>query len=282
MTAELYKEKDKTGRTHLQSRFMRESLVDKDVVSSAVVEQEISILPDMNLVSLGGKSIIDRGKKAVYPFIDELVENNKKHQIILGITGGVRVRHTLAIGMDFGLPIGGLATIIGAVEEQNATLIYSLLAKHGGVRVPKDHFVDFPNYLAHKMIPIVTGLPPYHYWEKNPQKGVLPDHGSDFGLYMVAEVLGARSMIFVKDQEGLYTEDPAKNKDAKFIPKISAQELLKRDPDPKNLILDYPVIQMIAKARHAKKVYVINGLKPGNLTKALAGEHVGTIIYKEE
>jgi molybdenum storage protein len=31
-------------------------------------------------------------------------------------------------------------------------------------------------------------------------------------------------------------------------------------------------------ARHATTIQVVNGLKPGNIAKALAGEHVGTII----
>ena len=31
-------------------------------------------------------------------------------------------------------------------------------------------------------------------------------------------------------------------------------------------------------ARHVREVQVVNGLVPGNLTRALAGEHVGTII----
>jgi len=31
-------------------------------------------------------------------------------------------------------------------------------------------------------------------------------------------------------------------------------------------------------ARFARTIQVINGLKPGNLARALAGEHVGTII----
>jgi len=31
-------------------------------------------------------------------------------------------------------------------------------------------------------------------------------------------------------------------------------------------------------AQHRRSIQIINGLKPGNLTAALNGEHVGTII----
>jgi len=45
-----------------------------------------------------------------------------------------------------------------------------------------------------------------------------------------------------------------------------------------DLVVERPVIEFLQRARHIRSIQVINGLKPGNLTKALAGEHVGTII----
>jgi len=42
----------------------------------------------------------------------------------------------------------------------------------------------------------------------------------------VAEVFGARKMIFLKDVDGLYTADPATNPDAEFIPDIRAADLI--------------------------------------------------------
>jgi molybdenum storage protein len=278
--SQFVKDNEERGRTHLDSRFMRESLVDKDVLHSAVVEHEIAILPYLNIINIGGKSIIDRGKSAVYPVLEEITALKGKHKFVIGVTGGVRVRHTMAIGLDFGLPTGGLAMCVGAIEEQNATMIYSLMAKEGAVRVPKDHYTDLPHYLDNGMIPILTSNPPHHYWEKPPKKGVLPESGADFGAYMTAEGLGGASMIFVKDQDGLYDKDPAKHADAKHIPYISAQEVLARDFD--DLIVDRLVIEMLAKARHVKQIHIVNGLKPGNITKALNGENAGTIIYKAE
>lgn len=278
--SDFVKDKEVRGRTHLDSRFMRESLVDKQVLSDAVVVNEVAILPYLNVICLGGKSIIDRGGSAVFPIIDELVAINKYHKFVVGVTGGVRVRHMMAIGLDVGLPTGGLAMLVGAIEEQNATMIYSLMAKYGAVRVPKDHYTDLPHYLDNGMIPILTSNPPHHYWEKPTKNGVLPESGADFGSYMTAEGLGSRSMIFVKDRDGLYDKDPAKHSDAKHIPRISAQEILAGDfPD---LIIDRLAIEMLAKARHVKEIHIVNGLKKGNITKALSGENAGTIIYKEE
>jgi len=274
------KKETEGGRLHLESKFMRESLVSKDLIKSAVVVDEVNIIPYLNVISVGGSSILDRGRSAVYPLVEELAEVNKTHRFVIGVSGGARMRHSLAIGLDFGLPTGGLATIIGAIEEQNALLMYSLMAKHGAVRVPKDHYTDLPHYLENGMIPVLTTNPPHHYWEKPPKRGVLPENGSDFGAYMTAEVLGANSMIFIKDQDGLYDKDPAKHKDAKLIKRISAQEILERDQE--DLIVDYSLIDMLARARHVKEIHIVNGLKRGLIVKALNGENAGTIIYKEE
>jgi len=38
---------------------------------------------------------------------------------------------------------------------------------------------------------------------------------------------------------------------------------------------------MIINARSVKQIQIVNGLKPGLLTRALDGEHVGTIIYQD-
>ena len=130
------------------------------------------------------------------------------------------------------------------------------------------------------MIPILTLNPPHHYWEKPPTRGVLPESGADFGAYMTAEGMGARSMIFVKDQDGLFDKDPEKHSDAKLIERISAQEILEGDFE--DLIIDRMVVEMLAKARHLKEIHIVNGLKQGNVVKAMNGENGGTIIYKKE
>jgi len=267
-------------RSHIKNKFMRESLVDKDVVRNSQATEEISVIPSANIILLGGRSIMDKGKKVVFPLMDEIVENNASHNMILGVSGGVRVRHVFSIAHDLGLPTGGLAMLAGGIEEQNARMIYALLAKHRGARVSRERFEELPLFLDGGMIPILVASPPHHYWEMPPVVGIIPEHGPDFGMFMVSEVLGTKSMIFLKDQDGLYTKDPKKNPDAKLIEKISVQELLKMDLQ--DSLIERSVLEAMLTARHAKKIYIINGTKQGNLTKALRGEDVGTIIYKDE
>jgi molybdenum storage protein len=109
-----------------------------------------------------------------------------------------------------------------------------------------------------------------------PSEGVIPPYRTDAGCWLVAEVFGARSMTFVKDEDGLYTANPKTDPDAELIESITVDELIALDlPD---LIIERPVLELMRNARHARTIQIINGLKPGLIRRALAGEHVGTIV----
>ena len=267
------------GRTHISSFLMKESLVDRRVLARTHSERELQILPDVVMVGIGGQSIFDRGREAILPLVDELAEVHKKHRMLIGVGGGTRVRHTLSIALDLGLPTGGVAQLVGAMEEANAVFLNALLARHGSIVMQREHFWELPLYLESGLLPIAISIPPYHFWEPPPEGGPLPAHGSDFGLFVHAEVLGMRRIIFVKDEDGLYDKDPKRHSDARLMRKISLEKLLA--DMPKELILDEQLFHTWRNARHIQRVQIVNGLRRGELTSALAGEDVGTVIEKE-
>jgi len=129
------------------------------------------------------------------------------------------------------------------------------------------------------MLPIVISIPPYHFWEPPPEDGPLPAHGSDFGLFILAEVLGMSRVVFVKDEDGLYDKDPKKHADAKLIKRTTLDALLADMPE--ELILDRQLFKTWKVARHVKRVQIVNGLVRGELTRALAGEDAGTVIDRD-
>jgi len=198
---------------------------------------------------------------------------------VIGVGGGTRVRHTISIALDLGLPVGGVAQLVGAMEELNAILLNTLLAPHGSMPMQRDHFWDLPLYFDAGITPIAISVPPYHFWEPPPEEGHLPMHGSDFGMFQLAEVLSMKQLIFVKDEEGLYDKDPKQHKDAKLIRNTSLSELMKNLPQEN--ILDLELFHAWTSAKNLKRVQIINGLERGNLTRALRGEDVGTVITKE-
>ncbi len=270
------------GRTHINSRLMRESLQNLEVLSTTDSDRDIQVFPDVSLVSIGGQSIFDRGKDAILPLVAEIVEikKDKSLKMVIGVGGGTRVRHTISIAVDLGLPVGGMAQLVGAMEELNAILLNTLLAPHGSMPMQRDHFWDLPLYFDAGITPIAISVPPYHFWEPPPEHGHLPMHGSDFGLFQLAEVLGMKQVIFVKDENGLYDKDPKKHADAQRIEKITLAELLTRMPEEN--ILDQELFRAWSHAKNLKRIVIINGLERGQLTRALAGEDVGTVIVKED
>jgi molybdenum storage protein len=249
------------------------------ILKTADYEDAIRVLPDVNVIKVGGQSIMDRGRSAVFPLVDEIVENAKRHQILIGAGGGTRARHAYSLALDLDLPTGVLASIGCATSRQNARILQMLLAKNGGVYLNPEDFEKLPLYFRVGCIPVMVGMPPYEYWEKPVKGSRIPQNRTDSGVYLTAEFLGARTCIFVKDEDGLFEDDPKKNPRARFIPKISAQELLERDLD--DLVVEHIVLQNMLKAKHMRQIQVINGLVEGNLTRALNGEHVGTIIYAD-
>lgn len=255
------------------------SLSDERLLAQTAAQPPIQILPDANLLKIGGQSFIDRGREAVFPLMDEIVENLGTHKMIIGTGGGTRARHGYSVGLDLGLPTGVLSVLGTFVSMQNARMIHFLLAKHGIPFIEPVQFPQLPLYLAERGAVIFFGMPPYIFWHENPGVGRIPPHRTDTGSYLISEVFGTKSMIFIKDEEGLYTADPKKDPDAKFIKKISVAEL--QDLDLQDVVVERPVLEMMQRAENRRSIRIINGLVKGNLTRALNGEDVGTLIYAD-
>ncbi|MEA2198560.1 MAG: molybdenum storage protein [Solirubrobacteraceae bacterium] len=260
----------------LQSLLMSRTLSDPALLSASADAPDYAILPDVSVLKIGGQSLMDRGRAAVYPIVEELVEAKRAHRMLIGTGAGTRARHAYAIAMELGLPTGVLTEVGAAVSGQNAEMLGYLMARHGVPVVGHAAFGAVALKVAESGAAIFAGMPPYDMWQHVPADGVIPPYRTDAGCFLVAEVYGARQMIYVKDEDGLYTANPKTDKNATLIPQITVDELIDRDlPD---LVIERPVLELMRNARHVKSVQVINGLRPGLITRALQGEHVGTII----
>lgn len=264
--------------TELGKQLVFNSLTDASVQIATEDTSNFAILPWVNVVKIGGQSIMDRGRSAVYPLVQEIVNNLGKHKMILGTGAGTRARHIYSLAIDLGLPTGVLTVLGTAVAWQNAQMLHYLLAQYGIPFVEPEGFSTLPHYLMERGAVVCQGMPPYKLWEPNPATGRIPPQRTDTGCFLVAEVFGARKMIYVKDEDGLYTSDPKKDQSSEYIPRISVEELLARDFD--DLIVERAVLEFMVRARNIREIQFINGLKPGQLTAALNGEPVGTIIYR--
>src|ERR1700741_4369684 len=258
----------------LEVLLMRRSLADPQLAPAMDAAADFRILPDASVIKIGGQSVIDRGRSAVYPLVDEIVAVRKVRKLLIGTGAGTRARHLYSIAAGLRLPAGVLSQLGASVADQNAAMLGQLLAQHGISAVGGAGLSAVPLYLAEVNAVIFSGMPPYGMWMRPSPEGVIPPYRTDAGCFLVAEQFGCKAMIFVKDEDGLYTANPKTSKDATLIPKISVDEMMARGLH--DSVLEFPMLGLLRASRHVREVQVINGLVPGNLTRALAGEHVGT------
>ncbi len=261
------------------SALMRQTLLDRELIRQ-LDRPVIPLLPWLNVVVIGGRSIMDRGRDAVFPVVDELRAALPEHRLLILTGPGIRGRHVLGVGLDLGLPTGVLASLISADAEQNGHLVAALLAEQGVSYLP--HAAIAHQLAVHLMAShavVSNGYPPYGLYEFPPEVGKIPPHRTDTGAFLLADAYGAARIIYIKDVDGVFTSDPAVADGGRpeLIPRIGAAELLARDLA--TLPIDPMVLEVMAHAKHRKEIQILNGLKPGNITKGLRGEHVGTIIH---
>src|SRR5260370_21863368 len=183
--------------TQLGSSLLLGSLDDAQLMARTSEPPAVQILPEANVIKIGGQSFIDRGRAAVFPLIEEIVENLGRHKMIIGTGAGTRARHAYSVGLDLGLPTGVLSVLGTFVSIQNAKMIHYLLAKHGIPSVWPAQFAQLPLYLAERQACVCVGLPPYAYWQPNPAIGRIPPPRTATACYLISELLRGTPMISI-------------------------------------------------------------------------------------
>ncbi|OHB56855.1 MAG: UMP kinase [Planctomycetes bacterium RBG_13_44_8b] len=99
-----------------------------------------------------------------------------------------------------------------------------------------------------------------------------PFFSTDTCAALRASELDADVIIKATKVDGVYDDDPVKNPQAKLFDKLTYQEVLN-----KNLrIMDHAAISMCSENKIP--IIVLNIFQQGNITKALLGEKIGTVI----
>ncbi|WP_027184291.1 uridine kinase [Desulfovibrio inopinatus] len=281
--AKLVREQSEKGRLHIDTSLMGESLVSRELLRQTEAGEYFRMQPDINVLKIGGQSIMDRGASGILPIVDELIRLKDEHKILLMTGGGTRARHVYKIGMELGMPTGVLSKLGDKVSWQNAEMLSILLAKHGGVKIGhSDNIEQLTMFCRLGYLPITTGIPPYGFFEHPAEVGSIPPHRTDSGAFLLAENIGAKSVIYMKDEKGLYSSDPKKVErveDLDFYSKIHVDELIELDLD--DLIVERPVLTFLKHAKCLKQFQIIDALNhPEHIEAALNGEEVGTIVYK--
>jgi hypothetical protein len=113
------------------SPLARQTLLDLDLTRPVAGGRPIRLLPWVQVVKIGGRSIMDRGHEAILPLVDELRTLLREHRLLILTGPGVRARHLYSVGLDRGLAVGSLAPLVASAAGQNGHILAYLLAPEG-------------------------------------------------------------------------------------------------------------------------------------------------------
>jgi molybdenum storage protein len=262
---------------HVASPLARQTLLDRDLTQPVAGKRPIRLLPWLQVVKIGGRSIMDRGPEAILPIVSELRMLLPEHRLLILTGAGIRARHLYSVGLDLGLPVGSLAPLAASEAGQNGHILASLLAPEGVSYIEHPTIANqLAIHLSAARAVVGSAFPPYHHHEFPTSR--IPHHRADTGAFLLADALGAAGLTIVEDVDGVYTCDPKGpgGDKAQLLREARAADLAKVDC---TLPFDRALLEVMATARHLDHVQIVNGLVPGRLTAALRGEHVGSIIH---
>jgi molybdenum storage protein len=258
-----------THTKDVHSALMRQTLLDRELVRSADLEHgPVRLLPWLDVVVLGGSTVIDGGRDTLLPVVDELRSLLGIHRLLILTGAGVRARHALGIGLDLGLPTGALAGLAATEAEQNGHMVAAMLAAEGVSYLPHGAVAgQLAVHLAAAPAVVANGYPPYGVHEFTSSRSKLPVHRTDAGGLLLADALGARSLTYVRDAAALARFGEAE--------RVTAKELRTTDAD---LPLDRVVGDLLEHAKHVREVRVVDGTTPGQIGLSLSGEPAGVVV----
>ena len=262
---------------HVASPLARQTLLDGDLTRPVAGGRPRRLLPWLQVVKIGGRSIMDRGSDAILPIVEELRKLLPEHRLLILTGAGIRARHLYSVGLDLGLPVGSLSPLAASEAGQNGHILASLLAPEGVSYIEHPTIANqLAIHLTAARAVVGSAFPPYHHHEFPTSR--IPPHRADTGAFLLADAFGAAGLTIVEDVDGVYTADPNSSggEQAQMLDETSFAELAKVEGP---LPFDRALLEVMATARHIERVQVVNGLVPGRLTAALRGEHVGTIIH---
>ena len=189
---------------------MRQTLLDRELVRPVTDRPVIRLLPWLHVVTIGGRSIMDRGRDAVLPVVDELRAAFADHRMLIA-TGPGHPRPPRARRRARSRPADRRARRARLDRGRAERAHHRRAARRGRRLLPAAH-ERRPPARASTCRPapaaVSNGYPPYELFEFPPAVGKIPPHRTDTGAFLIADAYGAARMVYVKDVDGIYTRDP--------------------------------------------------------------------------
>jgi len=191
---------------------------------------------------------------------------NEGHKIVVVAGGGEQARKYIIFARKMGAS-EVLCDLIGInVARLNARLLIAGLGEDA-YSEPPINVVELRKAFESGKIVVLGGLQP---GQSTNAVGIIS-----------AEAIEADLFINATDVEGVFSEDPKKNQDAKLLHQISADEILQialsYQVDAGSYKLFDPVAAKMVK-RSGIPTRIIDGRNPENIKRVVYGEELGTLI----
>lgn len=189
--------------------------------------------------------------------------NYEGHSVAVVVGGGQISREYIKSASDMGLSSYQQDTVAIHASRLNARLV---AMKLGGVSSVPTSIDGMLQRLARNRVAVMGGLRP----------GIT----TDTVAAIVAQRWRADIMVKASDQNGIYTEDPRKNKRARKLDKITYERMKQilggsHTPGIHSIVDPVAVDQLI---ELKIRLVVLNGSDPKSVLKAIRGEKIGTVV----
>jgi uridylate kinase len=189
--------------------------------------------------------------------------NYEGHSVGVVVGGGEVSREYIRSASEMGLSPYQQDTVAIHASRLNARLV---AMKLGGVSSVPTSIDGMLQRLARNRVAVMGGLKP----------GIT----TDTVAALVAQRWHADILVKASDQNGIYTEDPRKNKRAKRLDKITYErmkQILGGTHRPGiHSIIDPVAVDRLMESR--VRLVVLNGADAKGVIKAIHGEKIGTVV----
>jgi uridylate kinase len=220
------------------------------------------------VIRLGGSVVATPVNTQLISKYAEMLKKLKAqgHVLAVVVGGGALAREFIRIAKEAGLPEKDQDDLAISVSRLYAQLFAKTLGELACEKIPKSVNEAF-KCLENGKIAVLGGLK--------------PGMTTDTVAALVAKKINADMLVKATDQEGIYNKDPRKYPDAVKLDRLSFEELPKVLSENKHRagihqILDPEAVKILK--RRLVKIVVVNGFKPENVSAAVKGEKVGTVV----
>ena len=187
--------------------------------------------------------------------------------IVIG--GGEEARRYVRAARSLGVNESICDLIAVKVTRINALLLASLLGERAIQKIPES-LEELIQYSSRGRIVVMGGLQ--------------PGQSTIAVSALAAEAINADKLIVATDVDGIYTDDPKLNPDARLLEEVTLSQLMKIVEKTSHKAGEYKLIDMVAYkvlSRSNIQTIYLNGMDPENVRRAIMGERVGTLIRRE-